>query len=1052
MQVEPGNLHRFAWQSTKKRLPESGRRSRAAPPLIPFLLSVATFLLFAPALALDPDKQIAQYRMDNWTPDEGLVQITVLDVLQDADGYIWAATQDGLSRFDGQRFRNFDAQAEPAMGHSYIKAIAEDGAGRLWVGTLAGLVYRLEGGFHDAHTGDADAPSNIHDIAVDEQGVAWAAADTGLYRLAEGRARRHYGEPVDDGPFHSVSPSSRQEVDVWAGAEGEVIGLRDGPDIRIPLPPAEDIDRRAVKLLDTGAVLWIGTNQGLFRYRDGKLVAIPRPAAVANRLIEALWKDRDGILWIGTEVGLFRHGANAFDSADHPLADRIVNAVLEDREGNLWIGTNSLGLVRLWNGKFTRFDHRQGLEHPMAWAVAEEPGTGTIWVGTSSGVYTLREGRFFRGLPIDALPHPTVQGIHWDSRQRLWLLTRQGLAVYRGGEPLRLAGLDGIPPEKMYSLLEEPSGTFWIGSQKGLYRYRDGDVTHFGNDHGLPEAVTRNLAFDHRGRLWVATDEGLYRGIDHRFGKAGGEVELDRTVVFDIEPTDEDEIWFATYGKGIARYRDGRYSRWSIEDGLHVETVFQIERDDRNRFWLSSSGIAILDRSQFDAYEAGEREALEPQLIGAGNAIEKFSPSGGNAFTSLRASDGRFYYPTAAGLVRVDPNKEVRNLVPPKIVVETVQRGDRLVDVTDRKDSAPIAFPPGDEAIEIRYAGLTFRAPELARYRYRLTPFDDEWVDPGTRSVAYYTNLPPGRYRFEVEAMNGDGIRSAAAAGISLDLEPFYYQTGWFRTLMVLAFLLLVYLAYRWRMQSFRLQRARLERLVEQRTRELEKANARLEEASLTDALTGLPNRRFLADKMAEDAALARRACREGVHQKNRDIVLVMMDLDHFKAVNDNYGHHAGDDVLTQLAAILRKTARESDYVVRWGGEEFLVVARFAERDSALALAERFRRAVADAEFELDEGTTLSMTCSIGFVCYPLLVQQPNAFDWEQTVDFADLALYVAKSSGRDRCVGIYTTEQTRSEDLLQRAKGDLDRVVGAGELELESAEASNTSTEADPV
>jgi diguanylate cyclase (GGDEF)-like protein len=225
---------------------------------------------------------------------------------------------------------------------------------------------------------------------------------------------------------------------------------------------------------------------------------------------------------------------------------------------------------------------------------------------------------------------------------------------------------------------------------------------------------------------------------------------------------------------------------------------------------------------------------------------------------------------------------------------------------------------------------------------------------------------------------------------------------------------------------------------------ELERAYKALEEVSLTDQLTGLRNRRFFLQHVDADVSMSLRqydtpgaldstcdACMD------RDLVFFMVDLDHFKAVNDRYGHAAGDAVLVQMQERLREVFRESDYLVRWGGEEFLVLARATDREEAKVVAERIRSAVASRDFRLPDGTTLRKTCSIGYACFPFLPSQPRLLTWSQVVELADMGLYIAKHSGRNAWAALYSTELTQPEGLFPRLMQQLEQTVARGEVKV---------------
>lgn len=215
---------------------------------------------------------------------------------------------------------------------------------------------------------------------------------------------------------------------------------------------------------------------------------------------------------------------------------------------------------------------------------------------------------------------------------------------------------------------------------------------------------------------------------------------------------------------------------------------------------------------------------------------------------------------------------------------------------------------------------------------------------------------------------------------------------------------------------------------------------AQLETISLSDPLTGLSNRRYLQKVITMDIAKVEREISDAQHNRqprklSLDMTFFLLDVDFFKSVNDIYGHMAGDQVLIQLSALLSKICRQTDCLVRWGGEEFLIVSRFASREEAPLMAERIRKAVAAHEFMLPDGTVLRKTCSMGFACYPFLDGKPSELSWEHVVDVADRALYVAKRSGRNRTVGIMASATTPHENLYEKIQYNLKEMITMGDL-----------------
>jgi diguanylate cyclase (GGDEF)-like protein len=190
--------------------------------------------------------------------------------------------------------------------------------------------------------------------------------------------------------------------------------------------------------------------------------------------------------------------------------------------------------------------------------------------------------------------------------------------------------------------------------------------------------------------------------------------------------------------------------------------------------------------------------------------------------------------------------------------------------------------------------------------------------------------------------------------------------------------------------------------------RELQRTNLVLEEASLTDPLTGLRNRRYFSATIEADVGQALRSHADSHDSHTRDLVFYLIDADNFKEVNDRYGHDVGDKVLVEMAQRLSSSIRHSDVLVRWGGEEFLIVSRYTDRANAEWLAQRVLSAVGDKPFSLgNSGESIHRTCSLGWAPFPWFPENPRALGHEEVLTLADRALHHAKESGRNCAVGM---------------------------------------------
>src|SRR5262249_4672636 len=292
--------------------------------------------------------------------------------------------------------------------------------------------------------------------------------------------------------------------------------------------------------------------------------------------------------------------------------------------------------------------------------------------------------------------------------------------------------------------------------------------------------------------------------------------------------------------------------------------------------------------------------------------------------------------------------------------------------ITSCRGGPIIALSAGQRDITVEFAALDSSAPAALRYAYTLDGYNRAWIDAdSSHRLATYTNLSPGTYTLRVRGTNRLGRWSSSTIDLHLRALPAWYETAWFRAVLGVLMVAAIVLVIRARTRILRQRAERLEAIVAERTNELAEANAALENMTITDALTGLRNRRFLVQRIDDDVALALR--------QQTDLVFFLIDIDHFKVVNDQLVHAAGDRLLPQMRERLEQVFRSSDYVLRWGGEEFLAVTRGSSRHDAPEIAERLRATIAGRPFVLDGGQLLPKTASIGFAAFPFIPSAVHA-------------------------------------------------------------------------
>lgn len=1008
------------------RPPRGWRPWRALPRL---LLAALLLVLAAGAWALDPGKPYRDYVVETWGVEKGLPQITVMAIAQDADGYLWVGTQAGLARFDGVQFRRFEREDVLNMD-SMIQALLADPQGRLWIGTAKGLLVLEHGRIRPLSAPAGIAHFPVAALALSEGRLVVAGPD-GLYVPDGQRLRRLRALP---GPATSLLAEGAV---LWAGGPGQVLRIEGDRVQAFPLPaslPGASVSH----LARFDGDLWAGTRSGLLRLHAGHWEVVAGRDGGQVRAIEALAADRGGNLWLATPQYLERlRPGQAPERIENQPGSIAVRALFEDQDGNLWLGSQTEGLARAWSGRARRLSSAEGLATPLLWSLSAAPDGGVV-VGTGNGVEEWRQGRFHRLVTGAGLPHPEAYSVLAEAGQ-VWIGTRAGAAVLRAGQahaeiPPALAPLRGM---QVHALLRDHAGNLWFGTTGGAFRLApDGRLTRYAEAEGLVDPRVRIVHETRDGRLLLGTAQGLYEWRDGRLrvladqDGTGGDV-----GVTTLNELGDGRLVVGSASGDHLRLFDGR--RWQslgTGSGLPENIPFHIAQVGNDLWVAGMQGVYRLGLAELDHALADPQARVQARLIInsgfnlPGGQQDKCCNGMGSGRGLLR--DGQLWLPTRDGALVVSTAR-----LPPG-----PQWTPRIEDVlVDGKpllaEGGRLRLPLGARSLKIEFSVPALHPTRLPQLRYRLVGYDADWVEtesPAQRQASY-ANLPPGDYRFELADFARDDPLAAQAA-LELQLPPRLYETLAFRILLGLALVVLVWLGYLALRLRYGRRQAELERLVRERTHDLQIANARLKELSFTDPLTGLHNRRYLSQQVPIDLSFYDRdpAFRTG----EEAVVLALLDIDHFKHINDTWGHAAGDLVLEQLGRVLDGLKRSGDYAARWGGEEFLLVLRPLPRGGLAQIGRRVCQQIGSHVFDLGNGQQHRLTVSVGLVECPLFPQHPRLLGWDQLVTLADRALYAAKDAGRNGWMAYRPAPGTHLPADLSSASGDPGWLVENGLLE----------------
>lgn len=915
---------------------------------------------------------VTTYNFQHYSRAEGIPQSQVMALAQDDAGYLWVGTYGGLARYNGHSFETFTTS--DGLISNTIEALAPAPDGALAVGTRVGYCMLRKGRFQCPNRENDVSPDVVH-TAVRWRDALWLGTNKGLIPVAK-EGRQAIGD--HDLPGENVISLAPDYSDgsLWIGTD-RGLGRYDGESIQ-PVRPDAFAGQRINMVLHADGSRFVGTDRGLYRMENDtvtRLSVAPENGAV-NFLDGAVAPN--GNLWFGTNRGLLRISANDHQwltRHDGLMADHV-HQILVDKEGTLWFGTDN-ALSKLVPGPFTAYTERHGLAHPFVRAVAEDPD-GNLWLGTKRGVNIYRP----EGIESLLLPEPyddaKIYAIAQAPGGGMLIGTGRGLLWWRDGGVERIyTHADGLPHDYVASLVPDPSGV-WLGTRAGLARWREGAIEPVPLADAEGELFILAMVRDRRDRIWLGlADRGVLRVDGDRtrwFNAKGG---LADSTVWSLALGPDGAVWVGTNGSGAFRIEDEDIRRMGTESGLASDIIWQVLADSRDNVWLYTNNG--LDRLH------------DGRVTHHGTSIGLVSFEG-STNAAIEHSSGELYFGTGRGLIRYQPGARMPQPGPPPVVLERVSRAGGL-------EVRPGEALPHDFArITIEFAALSFRDESAIRYRYRLVGLSDLWSPSTPRPAVSYGQLAPGQYEFQVMAMNDSGTWTPEPARFGFSVNSRVWQTWWFWLTASLAGILLVSAGAWWRLRRLEAIRLALETEVHNRTLELKDKNEKLHRLSITDDLTGLYNRRHFLHSLEIELKRLSRMAPDAVHG------LIILDLDHFKRVNDRFGHLVGDRVLEESAERIRQAVRDTDIAARYGGEEFAILLPDTPLAGAEVVAEKLRARFEKERFRVIEQTPFTTTASAGVA----VLRQADAGDdlnaaMELLIQRADAALYEAKQAGRNR-------------------------------------------------
>lgn len=792
--------------------------------------------------------QASAWLARSWSSDDELPNNTVGGLAQTADGYLWLGTPNGLARFDGVRFENISITNIIASPNRGILTMTSGRGGGLHLGMDRGAVVSLNDGQQQVFIADSELSTlTIHSLTEDAQGVVWIGYRGGsVSRIENGQVTRFVSENGLPEGTMICSLVCDPKGQLWFIKNGQLGVWRDGK--FETLQRLKSLPAR-LAVARTGGV-WICSGFGLYKFKEGgevedRGVFKPRfPGAEPSVLMES----RDGAVWIGTTLsGLFRYDGTTFESI--PTTHQEILSLFEDAEGNIWVGTGGGGLNQVRPRAITLETGEAGLSFEAVQSLSEDTN-GQVWAAMQNGALARQvEGRW-QALPPEANWTNIAMSVCADPSGDVWVGTRYNrMSRWQRDCFVDWGDLRQFKGQTVHTLVVATNGDLWIGedSPTAVQRLRNGQLQNFELPNDI--RVIRASAVDAAGNIWFGTSKGVLLRV-------AGERIVDETARTTGEPqpirylyaTPDGSLWIGYAGWGVGRIKNGKFAMISARQGLYDDFVSQIVADDRGWLWFGANrGIFKVRHKELEDVAEGRTTRVRsvhygPGDYGQGEGRPSLQANFGNSPIALRSRDGRLWFSMRTALAVVDPGKLREDSKAPAVLLNRVKVGERVMAayggmVAPQKNEhgeavlelasvqEGLRVPPDHRRMEFEFTALSFVGAENISFRYRLEGVDEDWVAAGAQRNernAIYPRLPPGDYRFQVNACNSEGIWNETGAALAFVVAPFFWQTWWFRTAVITAFTGIVIAIVRY--VSFRRLRSQLATLEQQAALHKERA------------------------------------------------------------------------------------------------------------------------------------------------------------------------------------------------------------------------------------
>lgn len=776
---------------------------------------------------LDSKKTLSQYIFRKWTTEEGLPSNAIIDIIQDQKGYIWIATHDGLARFDGAKFTSYTVKNTPIIRSHAIRSLLSDSKGNVWVGTQRGVLKFENNEFSVPIEFNILNEYNIEAIYEDKNGIVWVGTSTnGIFYYQDEQFR-----PLKELRLYLqgavASIFEKDDALYFTSLRGDIVRYKNQQISRI----IDFEQTRGISFAKTiNTTTWVGTENGLKLLQGDSLADSPYKKITAIKDASDILEDQNGFYWITSENGLYRFNKKTklieHYNEDQGLSSNILQKLLVDREGNIWIAMFRGGLAQILDGKFVNISPSEGLCSNVIYSIVQFTPDKYLIAGESDSISILY-GNTVRNakLPLQ-LPSQRIRHLLFDRDSSLWISTYNGLVKITRENKHKIYGLnDGLLDDQVRMTFETKDSTLWVGTRRAGLFYLTNQDSFKTVSKNLASETIMSMAEDKTGNFIVGTKRGISfienKQIVKQLWTQNG---LASNIIFSIFVDDNNIIWLGT-DSGLTRIKGEQITNYDASSGLCEGTVFDILEDREGYFWLPcNNGLMRIQTKQLNDFAEKKIDLVDCRFFNRTDGMKSDQMVGtGRGLVDLK---GNVWFPTYSGVVHINPSSITKRKNESQPIFEKLETDEKTI-YDFNKD---ISLEAGTQYLTIFFTAFDYTNSLSLDFKYRLDPFDKDWINSQNQRSASYTNLPPNEYRFEVITKKGDGTwNDENPAILNFVVKPHWYQRLGFQVGGILGVILLFLLIYYLRNLQYKRNQIYLEKEVSNRTEEIVKQKSQLQ-------------------------------------------------------------------------------------------------------------------------------------------------------------------------------------------------------------------------------